>query len=110
MKNPPPSSAIAGEHTAEADGSSLITEGRLPLPSEILLALGAIFADQQVVLIMGEGDEAKQARGVIAGLVLALHEILPPKQFRDVMLQWEVDAIALSQILELTTISEDIEA
>ena len=80
------------------------------LSTETLLALGAIYADQQVVLMMGEGDEAKQARGVIAGLVIALHEILPPPQFRDVMIQWEVDAIALSQILELTRNSETIEA
>ncbi len=52
-------------------------------------------------------------------MIVTLHELLPPKQFRDVMIQWEVDAIKLTELLALAgagshrgteTTSEIIEA
>jgi hypothetical protein len=73
------------------------------LPSETLLALGAIFAEQQVAGMLGDLDEANKAFGVQAGIVATLHKILPPEQFRAVMIQWEVDAIKLTEFFALTS-------
>jgi len=101
MKKTPPSSAIAGEHTAEADVSLLITDGMLPLPSEILLKLGAIVASLQIAATFGDHAEAQNSPAVIAGIVVTLSEIIPPHQFRQVMVQWELDEFKLAEIFSL---------
>jgi hypothetical protein len=77
-----------------------------PLPSEILLNLGTIYATSEMKGLLGGPDEIREARGIQAGIVAALREILPPAQFRDVMIQWEVDAIKLSELLDLATTNE----
>ena len=81
-----------------------------PLPSEILLNLGALYATSEMKGLLGELDEIREARGIQAGLVAALHAILPPAQFRAVMIQWEVDAIKLSEFLHLAGANETTEA
>ncbi len=101
MKKTPSPSAIAGANTAEADVSTLITDGRLPLPSEILLKVGTLYATSGVTIALGTARENMQAHGVQAGIVATLHAILAPAQFRDVMIQWDVDAIKLSELLHL---------
>jgi hypothetical protein len=73
------------------------------LPSETLLALGAIFAEQSVAGMLGDLDEANKAFGVQAGIVVTLHKLIPPEQFRAVMIQWEVDAIKLTDFFALTS-------
>ena len=72
-----------------------------PLSSEILLNIGAMFTANQVAMMLGESEEAIRARGVMAGIVATLKEILPPDQFKSVLIQWEVDAIALTELLEI---------
>lgn len=72
-----------------------------PLASEILLELGGIYARQEVAVMLGDMDEARCGLGIQTGLVMALKHILPPDQFRQVMVQWEVDAIKLSEYLAL---------
>ena len=69
------------------------------VPSEILLNLGVLYAGKQLDDALGLDAEA---RGIQAGIVTTLHAILPPAQFRAVMIQWEVDAIKLSEFLALS--------
>jgi len=71
-----------------------------PLPSATLLRLGTIVAGNQVAAGFGGEDEARAANAVIAGIVIALNEIVPEKQFRQIMVQWEIDRIRLGQIFE----------
>jgi hypothetical protein len=99
-KKPATTPALAGDSTAAA-GVSKLTEGKSPLPSETLLQLGALYAGADVAAMLGEESEAVTARGVQAGLVATLHAVLPPAQFRSVMIQWEVDAIKLSELLDI---------
>lgn len=71
------------------------------LSTEQLLALGTIHAGLSMNRLLGTDWEQHAATNVIAGLVTTLHTILPPEQFRAVMVQWEVDAIQLSEYLHL---------
>jgi hypothetical protein len=71
------------------------------LTTEQLLRLGTMFANHQIAGLMGSADEAQTGRGVIAGIVATLHEVLPPARFHSVMIQWEIDDIKLSELLEL---------
>jgi|GEM_PF-3820961 len=88
--------------TAPASLAGALTGGPAPaVSSEILLSLGALYATSEMKGLLGELDEIREARGIQAGLVAALHAILPPAQFRAVMIQWEVDAIKLSEFLHL---------
>ena len=82
-------------------GNQLSPMAPSPLPSEILLNLGALYAAKQMDHLLGEPSEAGVAFGVMAGIVTALHAILPPAQFRAVLIQWEVDPIKLSEFLHL---------
>jgi hypothetical protein len=77
-----------------------------PLPAETLLQLGALYAGADVAAMLGEESEDVTARGVQAGIVATLHQILPPNQFRSVMVQWEVDAIKLSELLHVAGAAE----
>ena len=72
-----------------------------PLDNNQLLRLGTIIARHQVPALFGDQAEIETSRAIIAGVVVTLHEILPPDQFRQVMVQWEIDAIKLSQLLDL---------
>lgn len=117
-KNITPSTALASDSIAEAVafqsghcGSHLTAPASLngastggpaqAVPSDILLNLGTLYATTEINAMLGESSETVTARGVQAGLVVALHAILPPAQFRAVMIQWEVDAIRLSELLHL---------
>ena len=79
------------------------------VPVEILLNLGATFGAQQIAAMMGEMNEALVARGVMAGIVATLQEILPTAQFRNVMIQWEIDGFKLTDLLALTATNEGIQ-
>ena len=103
---PPASPAIASQNR-ELQPSPMATS---PLPSEILLNLGAIYATNEMKGLLGELDEIREARGIQAGLVTTLHAILPPAQFRAVMIQWEVDAIKLSEFLHIAGVNQTTEA
>ena len=72
-----------------------------PLPSEILLKLGAIVASLQIAAAFGDQAEHQNSPAVIAGIVVALSEIIPPRQFRQVMVQWEMDEIKLAEIFSM---------
>lgn len=78
-----------------------VTEGLAPLPSDVLLRLGTLICEQQVGGLMGTEQEAHTARGVQAGIVATLHAVLPAEQFRQVMIQWDIDAIRLSELLHI---------
>ena len=99
----PPASPATPPQNRELQPSPMATS---PLPSEILLQLGAIYADREVAAMLGNARVNLQSRGVQAGLVVALHAILPPAQFRAVIIQWEVDAIKLSEFLHLAGVNE----
>ena len=110
MKKTNHASVGVGDDNARTDAFNL-TAGASPRPAEnlstreVLLRFGALFANAQINGMMGEAAEVYAARGVQAGLVATLHELLPPAQFRSVMIQWEVDAIKLSELLELAGVN-----
>jgi hypothetical protein len=70
------------------------------LPNQTLLKLGAMVARHQVTCSMGELHEIQTSRAVIAGTVATLRDILPAKQFRQVLIQWEIDEAQLADLLE----------
>jgi len=109
--NAPKPSALAGTSNAEADGfppsprfgAASINAAAVPsaasLSNEQLLRLGTIYTELQMSLVFGVDQPV--TRGVMAGIVATLHEILPARQFHAVMIQWDVDAIKLSELLNL---------
>lgn len=66
---------------------------------EQLGELGTIFAALNLSLVFGV--DAPTERGVMAGIVTTLHTLLPATEFKNVMQAWEVDAIQLTELLEL---------
>ena len=50
---------------------------------------------------MGEPNEIYAARGFITGVVVSCRHLLPPAQFRSVMVQWEIDEELLETMAEL---------
>lgn len=116
MKSSPQSTAVLAGDDNAATGVSKFTGGKSPLSSETLLLLGSLHAAKDVdAMLAADESSAASARGVQAGLVAALHAILPADQFRAVMIQWEVDAIKLSELLHIagannTETNEAIEA
>ncbi len=108
-------SAGAGERIAAADASTspaptsppgaghfhLACTGQAELDQTTLLALGTLYVEREMDRMLGEPDEARIAQGVQAGIITTLHALLAPAQFRAVLIQWEVDAIRLTELLHI---------
>ncbi len=76
----------------------------VPAPVEAenpLLLLGGLVAEAQTTLALGEIHEVHAARGFITGVVVSCRHLLPPAQFRAVMIQWEIDEELLETMAEL---------
>jgi late competence protein required for DNA uptake (superfamily II DNA/RNA helicase) len=100
-KTPHPATGLASATNAEPGVININTPAALTgvsLSHEQLLQLGTIYAGLEMDRLFNQGGVAV---AVQAGIVATLHAILTPKQFRDVMIQWEVDAIKLSELLHL---------
>jgi len=84
-----------------ADTPARVPLARFPVDREILLTLGAIVTNQQMAGLLGDEREELTGRAVLAGIVLALVEILPQSQLHAVLIQWEIDAIKFAELLDL---------
>ena len=71
------------------------------LPEGILNELWTLDAETHMAGVFGGLHEAHSAQGVQAGIVVTLLAVLPAEQFREVMIQWDVDAIRLTQLLHV---------
>ncbi len=65
-----------------------------------LLLLGGLVAEAQTTLALGEIHEVHAARGFITGVVVSCRHLLPPAQFKAVMVQWEIDPELLDKVAE----------
>lgn len=91
------------KNASKASGPlSIVPEWERPAAGNApLLALGALVAQHQVAKLFGDAAEIARGQAVTAGIVAALKEVLPARQFGQVMVQWEIDAFQLTELLEL---------